>query len=183
MVLGENQQPNSNVDPNFLNTQLDADQVADKTAMILRGYRWDPDNNRFTNIQELQRMDENGEIVTFKIVTKPVLNEEGIRLVMSELRPRLQNVFASATIFSNDIKSSRKAVAKVLWEKLVIIRRYIELDLEDLKSILFFVDDQLYFFISRAEKGGFLKSIYRLFKQNENVNISRVENQKGGYFK
>ena len=180
MVIGENQQQNTNYDPNFLNSQLDADQVADKTAMILRGYRWDPNENKFSNIQTLQALNEENEVVEYKILTEPILSEEGIKEIMAELRPRLQNVFASATITSSDIQSSRKAVAKVLWEKLVINRKKYNLQLEDLKSTLFLVDDQLYFFISRAEKGGFLKSIYRLFTQRENINITRAE--KGGYF-
>lgn len=180
MVVGENTQGQGQYE-SFIKEQLDADTICDKTAMILRGYRFDPNQKQFTNKQIIDEWDEETKStkeVTY--VTKPLLNEEGIKEVMSELRPRLQNVFGSSSLTKNEIQASRHAVADVLWMKLRHNRKRYCLSLENFESILFTVDDQLLFFLSRAEKGGFLKAIGRMLGRRENVNMQVAENAKPG---
>lgn len=180
MVVGENF-GNPGQYESFVKEQLDAETISDKTAMILRGYRFDPNLRKFTNIQELEIWNEKTEKTEKKIyVTKPLLNEEGIKEIMSELRPRIANIFSSGSLTSNDIKTSRHSVADVLWKKLRHNREKYGLSLENFESILFMVDDQLMLFLSRTEKGGFLKSLGKLIGRRENVNMTIAEQVKPG---
>lgn len=180
MALGETSSNEGHYE-SFIREQLDADTISDKTAMILRGYRYDPNEQIYTNMQKIDGYDtKTKEVVTYKIVTKPLLNEEGIKEVMSELRPRLYNVFSSGSLSNNDIRTIRHAVADILWKKLRHNRKYYDLSLENFESILYVVDDQLFLFLSRTEKGGFLRALKTLIGRRENVNMNVSEDSKPG---
>ena len=183
MAIGESAQSEGHYE-SFIREQLDADTISDKTAMILRGYRYDPNEAKYTNMQEIEYYDEEADkIKKFTIATKPLLNEEGIKEVMSELRPRLYNVFSSGSLTNHDIKTTRHAVADVLWKKLRHNRQSYDLSLENFESILYTVDDQLLLFLSRTEKGGFLRALGKLIGRRENVNMNVSEDSKGNITK
>ena len=180
MVVGENK-PGVGQYESFIKEQLDAETICDKTAMILRGHRYDPNLVKFTNKQELEVWDEKTKkTITQTTVTKPLLNEEGIKEIMSELRPRIANVFGSSSLTNQEIKTSRHAVASVLWRKLRHNRKDYGLSLDNFESILYIVDDQLLFFLSRTEKGGFLKALNKLIGRRENINMNIAEQTKPG---
>lgn len=188
MVLGEGN--NNGQFESFLKEQLDAEEICDKTGMILRGYRFDPNQAKFTNIVKtnVQRQKENSneiEIVEVEYINQPLLSEEGIKQVLTELRPRISNVFQSSSLTNQEIATTRHSVAMVLWKKLRKHRKDYDLSLEAFESILFMVDDQLMLFLSRAEKGGFLQTLKKMVSTKENVNISQDQTgntNKGGLF-
>lgn len=180
MAIGETQQGAGQYE-GFIKEQLDAETICDKTAYILRGYRFDPNQRKFTNIVKVNQYDE--ETKTYKeveIITRPLLNEEGIQAVVGELRSRIANVFGSGSLTSQEIKTTRHAVADVLWTKLRHRRKEFQLSLENFASILVIVDDQLMLFLSRTEKGGFLKALGRMIGRKENVNMTVAEQAKPG---
>lgn len=180
MAVGESSSATGQYE-GFIKEQLDAETICDKTAMILRGYRFDPNERKFTNIQILDVWDEKKQdTVEKKFITKPLLNEEGIKEVMSELRPRIANVFGSASLTNMEIRTTRHAVAEALWKKIRHNRERYNLTLENFESVLYIVDDQLLFFLSRTEKGGFLKAIGRMVGLKQNVNMTVAEQSKPG---
>lgn len=180
MVVGENTTGTGQYE-GFIKEQLDAETICDKTAMILRGYRFDPNQREFTNIIKLDVINkETKQLEKIEITTEPILNEEGIKEVMTELRSRIANVFGSGSLTNQEIKTTRHAVAEVLWKKLRHNRIKYELSLENLESVLFIVDDQLMLFLSRTEKGGFLRALGRMIGRKENVNMNLTEQGKPG---
>jgi len=144
--------------------------------MLLRGFRWDPNEGKFTNIVQSVQLDEKtGQYYMVEVQVRPLLNEEGIQAVVSELRSRIANVFGSGSLSLNDIRTIRKSVAEVLWMKLRHNRKRYQLKLEDFASVLSIVDDQLLLFLSRAERGGFLRTLARMIGRKENVNLQVAE--------
>ena len=125
----------------------------------------------------MKRIKKTKDVVT---ITSPLLNEEGIKEVMSELRPRIANVFGSASLTNQEIKTTRHAVCSILWRKIRHNRTKYSLSLDNFESILFIVDDQLLFFLSRTEKGGFLKALKNLIGRRENINMNIAEQSKPG---
>ena len=57
MVVGENRGQQGQYE-SFIKEQLDAETICDKTAMIFRGYRFDPNEKKFTNKTTIQEWDE-----------------------------------------------------------------------------------------------------------------------------
>lgn len=180
MAIGESGQGAGQYE-GFIQQQLDAETICDKTAYILRGYRFDPNERKFTNIVKVNQYDEETKkSIEVQVVTKPLLNEEGIQAVVGELRSRIANVFGSGSLTSQEIKTTRHAVADVLWTKLRHKRKEYGLSLENFASILVIVDDQLMLFLSRTEKGGFLKALGRMIGRKEQVNMNVQEEAKSG---
>lgn len=180
MAVGENYQINPQYE-GFIKEQLDAESICDKTAMLLRGYRWDPEQGKYTNIvRTVMFDDQKQEYIEVEYQVGPLLNEEGIQAVVGELRSRIANVFGSGSLSNNDIKTIRKSVAEVLWMKLRHNRRRYQLDLENFFSVLSIVDDQLLLFLSRTERGGFLRTLSRMIGRRENVNLQVAEQTKPG---
>lgn len=175
MVVAE-QQYNQQMQENFLKDQLNVDQLVEKIVWKLRGYRWDPVAKEHTN----KISDSQGNEIT----SEPMLNELGVMYVATELSSRIQNAFGSASLDRWEIDSIRDGVGEVLADNLDINRKRFEIKVENLKSILFIVDDELKLFLSRTEKGGFFTKLVRMFSVKETRNVTTTESQQqGGMFK
>jgi len=180
MVLGENNNNNAGYE-GFIQGQLDAESVADKIAMLLRGHRFDPNERKFTNKINVRVLDpETKKYILEEREAEPLLNEQGVMDVVTEIRARIANVNASASLTADQIKTSRMGIADVLWTKLRINRVQYELKVENIKAILYIVDDTIMLFLSRTEKGGFLKTLARMIGRKENVNMNVTEDAKSG---
>ena len=179
MAIGENYQNNGSYE-GFIQNQLDAETISDKIAMLLRGYRFDPNERKYTNEIELNVLNkETQKFEKKKVQSKPILNEQGVLDVITEIRARIANVNASASLTYAQIQTTRHGIADVLWTKLRINREQYDLRVEDIKSVLFIVDDQMMLFLSRTEKGGFLKTLSRMIGRKEQVNLNVNEENKG----
>jgi len=164
---------------------LDADKVVDVVLWTLRGYRWDPKLQDFTNKITIKAKNDKGETISTEIEAVPKLNEQGVLDVAGELTPRIRNVYSGGTLNQHQLKAIRHSVADVIWYIMNINRGKYELQVENLKSILFMVDDQLLLFLSRTDAGGFLNKIVKMFsvRENRNVNTTEMPQQSGGWGK
>lgn len=185
MATAETQFQNTMQESSFWQ-HLDADKVVDVVLWTLRGYRWDPKLQDFTNKITLKEIDpKTGALTTKEIEAEPKLNEQGVLDVASELTPRIRNVYSGGTLNSHQLKAIRHSVADVLWYIMNINRGIYNLKVENFKSILFMVDDQLLLFLSRTDQGGFLNKIVKMFsvRENRNVNTTEMPQQSGGWGK
>lgn len=155
---------------------LDADKVVDVVLWTLRGYRWDPKKQDFTNEIILKDIDPKTGAVTEKTIqATPKLNEQGVLDVASELTPRIRNVYSGGTLNHHQLRAIRHSVADVLWYIMNINKGVYNLKVENMKSILFMVDDQILLFLSRTSEGGFLNKIVKMFSVRENRNVNTTE--------
>jgi hypothetical protein len=181
MTEYENMTSNSK-DESFLNNQLNVDQVASKLRWALRNYWWDEKIQDYTNVVAWQHIDS-GLIVTIEpkaqekesyisVHAEPKLNEDGINAVISEVTSRLSNAYGSANLSNEDLRSTRMATAEALWDILHHNRKKFEMKVENMKSILFIVDDQILLFLSRSVEGTFSKLLSKLTGMRESYNYN-----------
>jgi len=168
----ENQELQNNNSNEFLSKQLDAEDVPERIATDLRGQWFDPETRKYTNILYY---DENNKPV--HSVAK--LNEQGIRDICTEIRARIRNVYGSANLTGEQIRSIRMGIARAVWLILRVNRTQYNLKVENMMSILFMIDDQILLFLSRTEKGGFWSGLGRLFGLKQNVNYNYSDMPKG----
>lgn len=185
MATAETQFQNTMQESSFWQ-HLDADKVVDIVLWTLRGYRWDPKIQDFTNQITIKEIDpKTGKMVDKTLEATPKLNEHGVLDVASELTPRIRNVYSGGSLNNHQLRAIRYSVADVLWYLMNINRGVYKLKVENMKSILFMVDDQLLLFLSRTEQGGFLNKIVKMFsvRENRNVNTTEMPQQASGWGK
>lgn len=146
-----------------LKHQLDANDVADKIAMNLRG--------KFYN-------DKSGEYEKDKNV-KPIINEKGISIITSILKGKISNNNQYSQLTEIQIKDIRRSTINDVWDMLVINMDDFEVEDIHVSVILNLIDDALLLFLSRTEQGGFLNFIKGLFNSNENYNENTKNESKG----
>lgn len=170
MVSLETQQSDQRADE-FLSKQLDAEDIPERLGSDLRGEWFDPKKREYTNVLYV---DEDGK----EIKAVPKLNEQGIRDICIEVRARIRNVYGSANLSEQQIRSTRMGIAKAVWQILRINREKYNLSVENMLSILFMIDDQVLLFLSRTEKSGFFKGLGKLLGRTEQVNYTYSDQMK-----
>jgi len=180
MVVGETIE-NTQQYEGTIDKQFNAEHVADKIAMLLRGYRYDPNIKEYTNKIIIKKFNEQKQQVEkIEDEVEPMLNEQGVFDIQIEILGRISNINSSAYLTAAQIRSTRHGIAEVLWEKLRYNRVNYELNVVNLKGILFMVDDEIMLFLSRTEKGMFSKLLSKILGRKEQVNYTVAEQSKPG---
>lgn len=177
MVEAENFYNTQDMQSQFLDNQFTTEKIVENVAWMLRGFKWDSEKGEFTN-----KIIVDGKI---KYLI-PKVNEQGVMDICTELRARLINTYGHALLSINDLISIRTCVYEALWTLLCTYREEYELNVVNIKPILYIVDDQILCFLSRTKEGFFSKLLSKYIGRKETVTYQQQEEQPrkkiGGLF-
>jgi len=148
---------------------LDPEKSAEYLEQTLRGYRWDSEKEKWVPMGA------------------PLLNEKGIKEIMSRIRPLLVSGVVAGNLTEDKVNRIVEKFAESLALTLIVKYKDFEIKEEkadDIRKIINLCSDVLYITLLRSEHALTLKALISSIKRVETENVVKraEEEKKEGFF-